>query len=94
MNCPFCNINYNDISNTIIEQTDNFFILPSKGSLCEGYLLIVPKKHIFSMHLDECIITSSFNYYLGNQQIVAVKSMDENDPDVQKVLSDIKTYIR
>ena len=48
--CPFCKLDTNDISNTIIEETNNFFILPSKGSLCEGYLLIVPKKHIFSMN--------------------------------------------
>ena len=48
--CPFCKFDDNDVSNTIIEETNNFFIIPSKGSLCEGYLLIVPKKHIFSMN--------------------------------------------
>ena len=49
-NCPFCKFDKNDISNTFIEETDNFFILPSKGSLCEGYLLIVPKQHKFSIN--------------------------------------------
>lgn len=45
MSCPFCNINFSDISNTIIEETKNFYILPSKGALCDGYLLIIPKEH-------------------------------------------------
>ena len=50
MSCPFCNFNNDDISNTIIEQTQNFLILPSKGALCDGYLLIVPKQHLNSMN--------------------------------------------
>ena len=48
--CPFCKFDKTDISNTIIEETDNFFILPSKGSLCEGYLLIIPKQHTVSIN--------------------------------------------
>ena len=48
--CPFCNIDYEDVSNTIIEETDNFIIVPSKGSLVVGYLLIFPKKYITSMN--------------------------------------------
>lgn len=50
MNCPFCKFDNHDISNTIIEETDNFLIVPSKGSLCNGYLLIVPKVHKLSMN--------------------------------------------
>lgn len=46
MNCPFCNFDKTDIVNTIIEESTNFVVLPSKGSLCDGYLLIIPKKHI------------------------------------------------
>ncbi|MBQ4558632.1 MAG: HIT domain-containing protein [Clostridia bacterium] len=36
--------------NTIIEETNNFIITPTKGSLVVGYLLIIPKKHITSMN--------------------------------------------
>ena len=50
MNCPFCTLDKNDISNTIIEETKNFLIVPSKGSLCDGYLLILPKQHFISMN--------------------------------------------
>lgn len=50
MNCPFCNLDKTDISNTIIEETNNFLITPSKGSLCNGYLLIIPKQHVNSMN--------------------------------------------
>ena len=48
--CPFCHLDNVDISNTIIHKSDNFNIIPSKGALCEGYLLIVPKFHILSMN--------------------------------------------
>jgi len=50
MNCPFCNINYLNITNTIIEETEHFSILTSKGSLCDGYLLIITKEHLNSMN--------------------------------------------
>ena len=49
MNCIFCNIDTSKIENTIIEETNNFLILPSIGSLVDGYLLIVSKRHVNSM---------------------------------------------
>ena len=36
--CPFCNLDKDNVVNTIIEETNNFFVTPSKGSLCTGYL--------------------------------------------------------
>ena len=48
--CPFCNLDNTNIVNTVIHESDTFLVLPSKGSLCDGYLLIVPKKHINSMN--------------------------------------------
>lgn len=50
MNCPFCKLDILDISNTIIEESNNFLILPSKGSFVDGYLLILPKKHLNSIN--------------------------------------------
>lgn len=47
--CVFCNIDNNKIENTIIEETNNFYVIPCVGSLVDGYLLIVSKRHIFSM---------------------------------------------
>ena len=49
-NCPFSNLDNTNIVNTVIHESDNFLVLPTKGSLCDGYLLIVPKKHINSMN--------------------------------------------
>ncbi len=49
-NCPFCNLDNTNIVNTVIHESDTFLVLPSKGSLCDGYLLIVPKKHINSIN--------------------------------------------
>ncbi len=47
--CVFCNIDDNKLENTIIEETNNFYVIPCVGSLVDGYLLIVSKRHIFSM---------------------------------------------
>lgn len=47
--CPFCNIDKTKIENTILDETDSFFITPSLGSIVEGYILIISKKHINSM---------------------------------------------
>lgn len=48
--CPFCNIDCSNISNTIIDETANFIVVPSKGALVVGYLLIFPKEHITSIN--------------------------------------------
>lgn len=49
MNCVFCNIDKSRTENTIIEESDNFIVLPTIGALVDGYLMIVSKKHINSM---------------------------------------------
>ena len=49
MKCIFCDIDHSKIENTIIEETKYFYILPTLGSLVDGYILIVTKRHINSM---------------------------------------------
>ena len=48
-NCVFCEIDKSKKYNTIIEETDNFLIMPAIGSLVDGYLLIVYKRHLYSI---------------------------------------------
>lgn len=47
--CIFCNIDTTKIYNTILDETDNFVVVPTLGSLVQGYVLIVSKCHIFNM---------------------------------------------
>jgi len=47
--CVFCNINTTKIYNTILDVTDNFIVMPTLGSLVDGYVLIVSKHHIYNM---------------------------------------------
>lgn len=47
--CILCNLDYSKLENTIIEETDNFKIVPAVGSFVDGYLLIVSKRHVYSM---------------------------------------------
>lgn len=49
MKCIFCDMDHSKIENTIIEETKYFYILPTLGSLVDGYILIVTKRHINSM---------------------------------------------
>ena len=55
-NCPFCNIDTSKIYNTIFEETKNFVVMTTKGSLTDGYIIIVSKKHFYNiLELDENI---------------------------------------
>ena len=49
MSCVFCNIDKSKLENTIIDESDNFVVLPTIGALVDGYLMIISKKHINSM---------------------------------------------
>lgn len=61
--CRFCSINdgkfsYGKIDHPIASN-DNFFVIPSVGALVEGWTLIVPRKHVYSMKsffLDELFV--------------------------------------
>ncbi len=46
--CKFCNIE-NKKENTIIFESNNFYVVPSLGSFVPNYLLIISKRHIYSM---------------------------------------------
>lgn len=47
--CIFCNIDKDKIYNKVLAETDNFIVLPALGSLVEGYVLIVSKRHLYNM---------------------------------------------
>ena len=47
--CIFCNLDFDKVENTVICETQNFRVIPTVGSLIEGYVLIVTKNHINSL---------------------------------------------
>lgn len=47
--CVFCNLDFSKVENTIIEETEDFLVLPTVGAITEGYVLIIPKEHVNSM---------------------------------------------
>ena len=49
INCPFCNMDMTKLENTIIEETKFFYVTPSLGSMVDGYILIISKRHVSSM---------------------------------------------
>lgn len=61
-NCVFCELDDSKYYNKIIEETDNFLVIPTLGSLVDGYLLIVYKKHLYSINK---IPTKAKNEYLN-----------------------------
>ena len=52
------------------------------------------RKTIISMHIDESQLNDGFSFYLGNQQIVPIKSINKNDVNIQKVLSAVKSFVK
>lgn len=38
MSCVFCKMDHTKVENTIIDESNHFFVLPSVGSLVDGYL--------------------------------------------------------
>lgn len=48
MKCVFCDIDFSKIENTIIYEGKYFYVLPTVGSLVDGYVLIVSKRHVVS----------------------------------------------
>ena len=48
--CVFCDLDKTRIYNTILEETDNFIVIPTLGALVDVYVLIVAKKHLYNMN--------------------------------------------
>jgi diadenosine tetraphosphate (Ap4A) HIT family hydrolase len=53
-NCTFCRLilnkrKFDHCWDTVLLESENFIALPTKGSLIEGWLLIVPKNHFIAM---------------------------------------------
>ena len=49
MSCIFCTLDKSKRENTILEETTYFYVIPTVGSLVVGYVLILCKRHIYSM---------------------------------------------
>lgn len=62
--CPFCNLDTSIYYNEIIDETDNFRIVPCIGSLVDGYVLVLPKKHVYCMTSFSADITEEYNNIL------------------------------
>lgn len=49
MECIFCNMDKTKLENTILDETRYFYVIPALGSIVEGYILIISKRHVNSM---------------------------------------------
>jgi hypothetical protein len=49
VSCIFCTLDKSKRENTILEETTYFYVIPAVGSLVVGYVLILCKRHIYSM---------------------------------------------
>ncbi len=88
-----------EINDAVVNASCVFLVLSERAQSSrhidnEIRIAFSAEKTIVAMNIDECQLKSSFNYFLGSQQIISVKSLDKNDPNVQKILEAIKFYIR
>ncbi len=55
--CNFCELDKSIYYNKVIEETKNFFVIPTLGALVEGYIMIVAKEHVNSIiELDDIVL--------------------------------------
>lgn len=47
--CPFCRMDESNIWNTVLYETRHFKVIPAVGSLVDGYIIVISKRHISSM---------------------------------------------
>lgn len=65
MSCPFCKKGKSkDINDTVLYENDFFIIIPAKGPLVAGHILIVSKKH------DSSLLCVDFSQKLSFTSIV------------------------
>lgn len=69
-NCIFCNVDKSMYYNTILEETNNFFVIPTKGSLVDGYVLIVSKKHYLNMIELDINIKLEYLYLINKYRLI------------------------
>lgn len=62
--CPFCKLDNSQFYNEIIEETNNFYIIPGLGALTKGYILVLPKKHVYYMTGFEDTVLDEYNNIL------------------------------
>lgn len=77
MTCKFCGCGKNIIPvyyqnkkvNSLVHESQNFYVIVSIGAVVEGHLLIIPKSHYWSMgELPDELITelSEITFYIEN----------------------------
>lgn len=55
-------------------------------------LAVSDGKTIIPIKLEDIVLNSSMRLYLNDQQIVSVSELDENSPEMQKVLAAVRAY--
>lgn len=50
------------------------------------------RKPVFPMRIDRCELAGSFEFYLGNQQIVDVEAIESGDAGFEKIISALTPY--
>ena len=76
--CLFCDIIHNKnnersaLDNAVLYEDSNFLIKPALGALTEGYLVMMPKRHVFSMaELSDAEIREYFSLEGETKDIIS-----------------------
>ena len=68
MKCVFCDLDSSKIENTVIYEGKYFYVLPSVGSLVDGYILIVSKRHVKSSVCLNKFEMNEYKYLISKYQ--------------------------
>lgn len=51
------------------------------------------RKNILSVQLEDIVLNDEFELYISTDQLVAMRKVDENSPEMQKLLASIRVFI-
>ena len=71
--CKFCELDKSIYYNYVIEETKNFFVIPSLGALVEGYIMIVSKEHVNCLIELDSVVLEEYNELIEKYRNIFIK---------------------
>lgn len=90
---------YAHVINDAIEHSSCLLLLLTNDSQNSQFVereverAITYRKPIITMQLEDVILNSGFKFYLGEEQIVAVRDIDQNNPEMLKIIQGLKAFV-
>ncbi len=92
-------LEYAEVLNDAVENCSCLLLLLTESAQQSQFIsrelerAVSYNKTIIPMQLEDCQLTSAFKFYIGSNQIVAVRSLDRDSEGLKKVLKSIRLIV-